>query len=899
MTSDTLNQLGGRLLNSIYLVNFERCKGENSAWQNRLIHNYKSTFFRFIIFILATFSVTFSYAEVLQYRAEGVVTNITGDISELPLNGNVGDPFIIDFSYDTATADTATSVDYQGKYPALSMTAIFGVNQPAVLITPVISTQSAPAADLWGITGCLPFCDGSTVDMVRLNFFLPTGSVTSDDLNTPPFPLLSGTYVQFGMFSADHSTGRNAGVTVRLDSLVPYSEHQFDYIDIGAPLKDLMQSNWSAIHQGASINNQGEVTFYIRDNATPLLDAYRYRDGSLRALGLAIPEGSYFNPRTFDINDDGLIIFAENQQEPQTTFVRGLSPSGDVDTLMQVNSITNTYSPHNVNNNRQMASRYYDYDISAHRLLILDGTTTRSVTIPFDPYELTTAHIYPVVGENGDVLYADKIRTGGVRFYWYNINTNGPFTSMDVPNIWGFFGHGNVDGINSSGIAVATSINEQDRSDAIYLVSRTGTVKIIQTGDEYLNFRTTSKINNRNQVLIAPYTSSGHKLLIVDPQVSSNGEILGPPVNDPIAVFENGITYALTTDGKILHRAEFANANKIDFNDRGEVVFGAVVCEADDYQDCYRTTILARPKNLEPANEAPVANAGADISIRAGESIVLDGTGSFDDNTPTELLEFNWTVVNLPDGSSAVERFFGNDTARPTLTTDLPGEYTVKLQVTDEQGLLSEYDEVFISTDNIAPSADAGADKLVVINTLVLLDGNASSDPEMETLSYEWNFVSLPEGSLASIIGTDSVTPSFMPDKEGEYEVVLTVSDSLGEGVPDTVIVTATIPEEFAEIEVVEANDVLVELDTSEVTTIGNQQAITNFLTQVTVALNVGDNEEAVSKLQSAISRVDGCSLRGEPDIKGKERDWITDCEAQTEIYDYLTTALDALVQSE
>ena len=41
--------------------------------------------------------------------------------------------------------------------------------------------------------------------------------------------------------------------------------------------------------------------------------------------------------------------------------------------------------------------------------------------------------------------------------------------------------------------------------------------------------------------------------------------------------------------------------------------------------------------------------------------------------------------------------------------------------------------------------------------------------------------------------------------------------------------------------------------------------------------------------------RTDGCVLRGDPDGNGPGRDWITDCTAQTEAYNLLTDALDAL----
>ena len=38
-------------------------------------------------------------------------------------------------------------------------------------------------------------------------------------------------------------------------------------------------------------------------------------------------------------------------------------------------------------------------------------------------------------------------------------------------------------------------------------------------------------------------------------------------------------------------------------------------------------------------NSPPTANAGADQSIRAGDTVDLDGSASFDDNTASALLD--------------------------------------------------------------------------------------------------------------------------------------------------------------------------------------------------------------------------------------------------------------------
>ena len=125
----------------------------------------------------------------------------------------------------------------------------------------------------------------------------------------------------------------------------------------------------------------------------------------------------------------------------------------------------------------------------------------------------------------------------------------------------------------------------------------------------------------------------------------------------------------------------------------------------------------------------------------------------------------------------------------------------------------------------------------------------------------------------------------------------LSVSDDLGPSAPDSAFVTATDAQQYVEIQIVEANAVVASLTLAEVTNAGNQAALTTFLSQATVSSQNGDTTHAIFKLQEAMQRTDGCTLRGSPDTIGAERDWITDCGAQRAAYAQLTAALDALSQ--
>jgi hypothetical protein len=125
--------------------------------------------------------------------------------------------------------------------------------------------------------------------------------------------------------------------------------------------------------------------------------------------------------------------------------------------------------------------------------------------------------------------------------------------------------------------------------------------------------------------------------------------------------------------------------------------------------------------------------------------------------------------------------------------------------------------------------------------------------------------------------------------------VELVASDFIGPAEPDPVEVTAVTAGTYASVQILAADQEVASLDPSEVTTAGNQNALLNFLSQALVAIDEGDNAEAIQKLEKAIQRTDGCALRGSPDGNGPGRDWISTCDAQAPVYQALTDALDAL----
>jgi uncharacterized repeat protein (TIGR02543 family) len=201
---------------------------------------------------------------------------------------------------------------------------------------------------------------------------------------------------------------------------------------------------------------------------------------------------------------------------------------------------------------------------------------------------------------------------------------------------------------------------------------------------------------------------------------------------------------------------------------------------------------VADTVTITVTNDAPIADAGADQTVKVAETVTLDGSASndLDGHTP---LSYAWTqsagtAVTLSDPSAVSPSFTAPTTA---------GSLTFELIVTDSMGLASAADSVTITVTNAAPIADAGADQVVLAGELVTLDGSASNDPDGHTpLSYAWT---QSAGSAVSLSNPSTVSPSFTPTVSGIYTFELIVTDSMGlASAADSVTITVTNGEPVA-----------------------------------------------------------------------------------------------------
>jgi hypothetical protein len=148
-------------------------------------------------------------------------------------------------------------------------------------------------------------------------------------------------------------------------------------------------------------------------------------------------------------------------------------------------------------------------------------------------------------------------------------------------------------------------------------------------------------------------------------------------------------------------------------------------------------------------------------------------------------LTYTWSFTRLPSGSGLTDAdISGVNTDTGQFVPDIEGSYRIQLLVDD--GAAQNVDRltitVYQTSSNAPPVADAGDNRVAGVGNIVTMDGSASWDPDGDPLIYDWYFISIPSSSLlndSDIIDYDTDTPSFTPDVEGAYLLMLNVSDGV------------------------------------------------------------------------------------------------------------------------
>ncbi|MFC1925706.1 PKD domain-containing protein [Chloroflexota bacterium] len=168
-------------------------------------------------------------------------------------------------------------------------------------------------------------------------------------------------------------------------------------------------------------------------------------------------------------------------------------------------------------------------------------------------------------------------------------------------------------------------------------------------------------------------------------------------------------------------------------------------------------------------NQSPVAEAGANQTVKEGSKVTLDGSGSSDTDGTIASYKW-WEGAILLSNNLSFDRAFAI------------GIHTVTLEVTDEDGATGT-DTVLITVNaNQPPIADAGLDQTVSERATTTVDGSSSNDPDGTIVAYEWK-----EGDTV-ISNEVSFTKVFT---FGEHSLILKVTDDNGATALGTVLITS------------------------------------------------------------------------------------------------------------
>jgi hypothetical protein len=276
-------------------------------------------------------------------------------------------------------------------------------------------------------------------------------------------------------------------------------------------------------------------------------------------------------------------------------------------------------------------------------------------------------------------------------------------------------------------------------------------------------------------VNIPPVADAGPDQAVMD--TNYNG-------NEPVILDGSGSS---DTDGTILSYAWSENGSTIatGVNPAINLAVGmhTIMLTVTDDNNGKATDTVMITVHGHP-NFTPVADAGSDMVVAdtnnsGGETVMLDGSGSSDQDGT--IVSYIWSEK-------------GNQIAtgvQPSVDLSL-GVHTISLAVTDDSSATAT-DTVMITIQqhpNYTPFADAGPDQVVTDSSgsgsiTVTLDGTGSNDIDGTIVSYVWN-----ENSNQIATG---VQPS-LDLVQGVHAISLVVTDDSSATATDTVMITVNRP---------------------------------------------------------------------------------------------------------
>jgi hypothetical protein len=195
----------------------------------------------------------------------------------------------------------------------------------------------------------------------------------------------------------------------------------------------------------------------------------------------------------------------------------------------------------------------------------------------------------------------------------------------------------------------------------------------------------------------------------------------------------------------------------------------------------FRDITVTRSAGNQPPTVSPLG------SVNTSQSVV-DLFATATPQSGATITSYAWTQV--AGTTSCV--LTNASTSHVTISNLLNGAYKFRVTVTDSNGLSSIQDcPVTVSgvSTNVAPTANAGADKTVTSSTTTLLGSGADSDGSIA--SYAWTQIS---GTTATLTNANTASLGVGNLVNGTYGFRLTVTDDAGATGFDDIVITVAIP---------------------------------------------------------------------------------------------------------